>query len=135
MFCLVFLNLSNLFPSFSLPPLSLASIPCSGSRASFHNGENGAGTAGGPSPGPSRPPDASDHLLAELNAMTEVRMRRVEGGVSIPHAVRVGVNVRLLPSLCLFMTSLDPPYIYILVYTLVPSSAHSPTFPCCLATL
>ena len=69
-----------------------------------HNGENGAAAAGGPSPGPSRPPDASDHLLAELNAMIELRMCRVEGGVSIPHAVRVGVNVRLLPTLCLIMT-------------------------------
>jgi hypothetical protein len=101
-----------------------------------HNGENGVAAAGGPSPGPSRPsrpPDASDHLLAELNAMTELRMRRVEGGVSIPHAVRVGVNVRLPPTLCLSMTSLYHPYV--LVYTLVPSSAHSPTFPCCLATL
>ena len=66
-----------------------------------HNGENGAAAAGGPSPGPSRPPE---NLLADLNAMIELRMRRVEGGVSIPHAVRVGVNVRLLPTLCLIMT-------------------------------
>ena len=69
-----------------------------------HNGENGAAAAGGPSPGPSRPPDASENLLAELNAMTELRMHRVEGGVSIPHAVRVGVNVRLPSTLCLIMT-------------------------------
>ena len=50
------------FPS--LPPLSLASIPCSSSRASFPQWRKRSNSS-------RWPPDASDHLLAELNAMTE----------------------------------------------------------------